>query len=224
MRELARPKVLPFKEQTPIFQDPEDSSAHFEMKACFINLLPHFHGHADEDPIKHVFQFEQLCEGFKPAKMTLDEFKVRAFGYSLKSNANTWHYQLPRGSVDTWEKLHQAFVDEYLSVRRINILRQEIACVKQRSDETLFQYFERFKGMESGCPYHDFSLHQLVTFLHNGLTFHDAATVDSACGGSILNIAPQRVMKIIKDLAERSRHARQSSSIRGVHESMLSTI
>ena len=38
-----------------------DAGVHFELKTGFINLLPKFHGLANEDPIMHLSEFHDIC-------------------------------------------------------------------------------------------------------------------------------------------------------------------
>jgi len=46
-----------------------NNSANFELKSCFIHLLPIFNGLAGEDSHNHLKEFHMVCVGMKPNKV-----------------------------------------------------------------------------------------------------------------------------------------------------------
>ena len=90
----------------------------FELKSGVINLLPKFHGLAGEDPIMHLSEFRGICICSKPENVIEEYIKMRAFGFTLKESARNWYYHLPAGTIDTWAKLHKAFLGISLTSSR----------------------------------------------------------------------------------------------------------
>src|ERR1044071_9873159 len=102
----------------------------FELKTGIINLLPKFHGLANEDPIMHLNEFHDICLCSKPSNVTEEQLKMRAFGLTLKDAARRWYYHLPAGTVDTWVKLYKAFLDKYYPSKKAVALKRAIANVE----------------------------------------------------------------------------------------------
>ena len=134
----------------------------FELKSGVINLLPKFHGLPGEDPIMHLGEFHDVCMGTKPSNVTEEQIKMRAFGFTLKDSARAWYYHLPSGTIDTWANLHKAFLNKYFPAKKANALKKAIENVEQADDETLYDYYERFKRLCTSCPYHGFDDQDLV--------------------------------------------------------------
>ena len=203
LRELTAPDLTqqPLAVRVPALGD----GVNFELKSGVINLLPKFHGLAGEDPIMHLSEFHDVCMGTKPSNVTEEQIKMRAFGFTLKDSARAWYYHLPSGTIDTWAKLHKAFLNKYFPAKKANALKKAITNVEQADDETLYDYTERFKRLRSSCPYHGFDDEDLVLYLYNGLLDHERRIIDAACGGSILNLTPATAMEKFQDIAESTR-------------------
>jgi len=98
----------------------------------------------------------------KPRAVTEDQIKLRAFSFSLKDSANDWFYYLAPGSIDTWAKMKQAFLEKYFPATKLNQLKKSISNIEQQAGETLYDYYERFKRLRSNCPYHGYSDQDLI--------------------------------------------------------------
>ena len=61
LRELAAPNM----ENQPLCIN-FNNNANFELKSCFIHLLPTFNGLAGEDPYTHLKEFQMVCVGMEP--------------------------------------------------------------------------------------------------------------------------------------------------------------
>ncbi|KAE9622427.1 hypothetical protein GP644_24155, partial [Parasedimentitalea maritima] len=118
----------------------------------------------------------------KPANVTEEQIKMRAFGFTLKDAADDWYYHLPSGSIDSWDNLHKAFLEKYFPAKKANSLKKAISNIEQEADETLYEYFERFARLRSSCPFHGYSTQDLVLYLYNGLLDNERRIVDAACG------------------------------------------
>ncbi len=134
-----------------------------------IQLLPVFNGKDSEDPIMHLGEFHNICMSMKPSNILEGDMKIRCFPHTLKGDANDWLYYLPKGEIDSWEKLHKAFLENYFPIRKIENMRQQIARIQQYDHEPLFTYEERFRRLCLACPFHGYAIHNLVEYLMNGM-------------------------------------------------------
>ena len=84
--------------------------------------------------------------------------KLQLFPFSLRDVAAAWFYSLLVGSVNTWEKLVEAYMSRFfppaLIVERIG----EIIIFKQGEEESLYNAWERFKRLLKRCPMHGIDL------------------------------------------------------------------
>ncbi|XP_023730543.2 uncharacterized protein LOC111878271 [Lactuca sativa] len=129
----------------------------------------------------------------KPHEVTEDQIKLRAFPFSLQDSAKEWLYDLPPGSVTTWNELARMFLDKYFPEMRASALRREII------EYQLLQYF---------CE---------------GMLSWDRRLLNASSGGSIDDKTPTEIRVLIKNMAEESKHTVQeeewySDAPRGVKE------
>ena len=113
LRELAAPDV---SFQTMCIQYPDEQC---ELKSGLIHLLPKFHGLAGEDPHKHLKEFHTVCTTMRPAGVTDEHIKLKAFPFSLQDAAKDWLYYLPAGSVTNWEGLKRVFLEKLFPASRV---------------------------------------------------------------------------------------------------------
>ncbi|KAH9624677.1 hypothetical protein KSS87_014242, partial [Heliosperma pusillum] len=116
-----------------------------------------------------------------------DQIKLRAFPFSLVDAAKDWLYYLPAGSITTWALLETAFLEKYLPASRIGAIRKDICGIKQRSDESLYEYRERFNRLCASCPQHQISNELLIQYFYDGLSLKDKSIIDAASGGVLMN-------------------------------------
>lgn len=57
-------------------------------------MLPSFLGFAGEDPNKHMKEFHMACSSIKPARISEEQIKLRAFPFSLADTVKDWLYYL----------------------------------------------------------------------------------------------------------------------------------
>ena len=82
---------------------------HFELKSSTIQMLPIFHGVDNENPYKHLDEFEEMCSTMKMAQFSDEALRLKLFPFSLKDHAKHWLNTLPIGTVTTWERMKVKF-------------------------------------------------------------------------------------------------------------------
>ena len=124
----------------------------FELKTGIVHLLPKFEGLSSEDPINHLEAFEEICVALKASDVSDDDMKLRAFSFSLKDKAKDWYYSLAAASITSWTALKKKFLDKYFPPTKSNMLKKQISNIEQGSDESLYEYFERYTKLLKSCP------------------------------------------------------------------------
>ncbi|CAN6583732.1 unnamed protein product [Malus baccata var. baccata] len=112
LRELATPNT----DQQPLCITYPNAEGGFELKFGMIHYLPKFHGFLTEDANKHLMEFHMVCLGMRPANVDAEQVKLRAFPFTLEAKANEWLYNLPSGSMNTW---NQYFYEGLCSTDRV---------------------------------------------------------------------------------------------------------
>ena len=140
LRQLTTPNLT--QQPLAVTMPPVGEGMNFELKPGLIHLLPAFHALSGEDPIKHLGKFHTVCMSMKPTNVTEEQIKMRAFGFTLKDTANDWYYYLPTGSINSWTKLHKAFLEKYFPTAKANSLKKAISNIEQEVEETLYEYHE----------------------------------------------------------------------------------
>ncbi|KAL0451374.1 UNVERIFIED_CONTAM: hypothetical protein Slati_1115500 [Sesamum latifolium] len=184
------------------FPDAEDD---FELKSGLINLFSSFHGLLGEDPHKHLKEFHVVCAGMRPHGIIDEQLYLRAFPFSLKDRAKDWLYYLPLGSIETWADMKQQFLQRFFPASRATHPRKEIYGIRQSNDESLYEYWERFKVLVAIYPHHQFTESLLIQYFYEGLLGMDRRMVDAASGGSLIDKTLEEAQHIISTMAENYR-------------------
>ncbi|XP_074298219.1 uncharacterized protein LOC141629046 [Silene latifolia] len=189
IKELTAPDLT--QQPLCITYAPLGENGTFELKSGLIHLLPTFNGLSREDPNKHLSDFHIVCSSMKPATVTDEQLKLRAFPFSLKDSARDWLYYLPPASIDTWVKMKKAFLEKYFPASRASQLKKKISNTKQKD--------------------------YLVMYFCGGLCMEDARIVFAACGKNIVNKSPPEAWTIIGELAKSSRDFSKKYTKRGLN-------
>ncbi|XP_074266871.1 uncharacterized protein LOC141590162 [Silene latifolia] len=147
-----------------------------------------------------------MCEGAIPNGVTEDQFKLRAFPFSLMDAAKDWLFYLTPGSISTWKELKAIFLEKFYPDSRHNRAKKAITTIEQDGGETMYEYWERFKRLVAQCPYHGLSGDDLLVNFYEGLGQEDQRMVNSATGGGLENYSITDAKKIIERLVSTTRN------------------
>ncbi|XP_074314003.1 uncharacterized protein LOC141649208 [Silene latifolia] len=147
-----------------------------------------------------------MCEGAIPNGATEDQFKLRAFPFSLQDAAKYWLFYLQPGTIRTWKDMKAAFLEKYYPDSRHNHEKKAITSPEQDPSESLYKYWERFKKLVAQCPYHGLSGDDLLVNFCDGLTQQYQIMVNAATGGGVDNYSVAEAIEIIERLAARTRN------------------
>ena len=99
-----------------------------------------------------------------------DFMKVRNFPLSLTSTAFAWFTLLPSCSIGSWAKLEEKFHTHFYSGAHATRLSHH-ASVRQGRDESVHDFFKRFREIKNRCFHLNISERDLADFMLCWFTF-----------------------------------------------------
>ena len=97
-----------------------------------------------------------------------DALRVRLFCLSLTGTTFSWFSWLGPGSILNWNQLECKFHDHFFSGEtKVRLL--DLTSVKQNRDESVLDYFQRFKALKNRCFNSSLSEKDLADLAFNGL-------------------------------------------------------
>ena len=156
-----------------------------DIKTNVLGILPTFSGRRNECPYEFLNEFSKLCSIQKrPNDATEEDYRLRAIPFALKGEANTWLLRLPPDSINTWKDFKLEFLDYFFPSNKTNALKKEIQECKQEYDESLSQYWSRFKGLLDACPNHRMMEAETYYLFYEGAKPESKDLMNTASGGN----------------------------------------
>ena len=59
----------------------------------------------------------------KPNGILEEQVKLRAFPFSLKDSTKDWLYDLPSGTINTWNEMKRIFLEKYFPASNATLIR-----------------------------------------------------------------------------------------------------
>ena len=163
-----------------------NATRNLDIKNHLFHQIPKFYGMANEDVMTYLRDVNAFIRHItKPADVTDDDLRMKVMAMGLGDKAKTWLGTLPPGSLDTWKKLYAKFLERYFPHSKTQALRSQISNFKQLYDESLFEAWERYRGLLAQCPHHGFEKYDWLLIFFNGLDRIDQNLVNSSIGGNI---------------------------------------
>ncbi|XP_057779911.1 uncharacterized protein LOC130998513 [Salvia miltiorrhiza] len=113
-------------------------TGNWELKHTLIQILPKYSDMPGEDSQRHLQDFEMACGTVRTASQALGEYiRLLTFPFSLLEGVREWLYDLPEGSIRTWQELQSKFLEKYFPAARIQNLRTRISNIKMGKFQAL---------------------------------------------------------------------------------------
>ncbi|CAM8944832.1 unnamed protein product [Rhodiola kirilowii] len=192
-----------------IYEDPglEDIA----INSGVVHNLPKFLGSQGESATTHLQRFHGICQNLKPTRVDVEDFKLKAFYFSLVDGANDWFLSLPSGSIHTWSQMQAKFLEKYYPAGRAMQVRRQLQEIKQGLNESMYDYVEKFNRLERSCFNLGLSEKILVEYLLEGLRPLDKRLLDASAGGSIMHLPLSGIRKLMEDMAKNARYQEETS-------------
>ncbi|XP_057723998.1 uncharacterized protein LOC130939955 [Arachis stenosperma] len=185
----------------------------FKLKSSLINLLPKYHRLPGQDPIRHLKDFQVACSTTRRHGADEVAIMVFAFPFSLEAQAKTWFYTLPDEIATNWNFLRREFLNKFFPPEKTDYIRKEISGIMQRDQESLYEYWSRFKRLLESCPHHGMNTHLLISYFTGGLCVEDRRLLTASSSGSLSkNKMEGEAWSLIEDVAEATQHTRVRSN------------
>ncbi|KAI5329465.1 hypothetical protein L3X38_028862 [Prunus dulcis] len=98
------------------------------------------------NPKQHVAHFIEMCN----IAGTNDDYLLKQFVRSLRGTAFNWYIDLEPESIDSWEQMEREFLNRFYSTRR-SVSMLELTSTKQRKDEPVVDYINRWRSLSLDC-------------------------------------------------------------------------
>ncbi|CAM8975814.1 unnamed protein product [Rhodiola kirilowii] len=207
MGELSVPN---FKDQSWCIYEGPDLAA-ITVSTSVVHHLPKFSGTKGESATSHLTRYHGICLNLKPYGVDVDDFKLKAFYFSLTDAATDWFLSLPSGSIHTWEQMQRQFVRKYYPAGRAMQVRRQLQELKQGPNENMYEYVEKFNALEKSCCNLELPEKLIVEYMLDGLRRLDRKLLEASAGGNLMNLTPSRVRQKIQEVAESERFQDEST-------------
>ena len=140
-----------------------------------------------------------------PDNATLDDFKLTAFPLTLEDKSREWLFNLPHGSIHTWEELLKTFNSKFYPTSRISSQRSDILWIHQGENET-FHDFGSFNNLCTSCPQYNIPEKLLLKQFYEGMNEKDRRMIDASSGGDIFNKTPHEIRLLFGTISQNQRN------------------
>ena len=186
-----------------------------ELKHHIIQLIQNncqFHGLAKEDANTHLRNFLKLADTFTQRGIPQTTIYLHLFPFSLTYHAQTWFDSLKPQSITSWNDLATKFLQKYFPASKLTQTRNDIINFRQEVGESLYDAWERFKGLLQKCPNHNLDDTHVIQTFYNGLTMVHRPTLDAAAHGNLMDFTASEAWDLIEKLTEQHHDWRSSNS------------
>eukprot|EP00257_Ricinus_communis_P015627 XP_015573586.1 uncharacterized protein LOC107261128 [Ricinus communis] len=155
------------------------TATHFGLKPQFIQFISNdsFSGRVNDCPVNHIDSFLE------------------------KDRAKEWLKDEGISTFDSWNKLVKAFLAKFFGQEKTVRLRTELSTLRQLDDESLYEYWRRFKRLQRKCPHHGIQEWLLIQTFYNGLTHEYRIYIDAASGGNFIEKVPTEAKALLEKMA-----------------------
>ncbi|CAM8921174.1 unnamed protein product [Rhodiola kirilowii] len=192
-----------------IYEGPE--LEYITINASVAHSLPKFSGAHGESATTHLQRLHGICQNLKPNQVSINDFKLKAFYFSLIDAANVWFLSLPSGSIRTWAQMQGKFLDKYYPAGRAMQVRRQLQDIKQGPNETMYDYLEKFNHLERSCCTLGLPEKLIIEYLIDGLRPLDKMLLDASAGGSMMNLSLSGVRNLIANVAENAQFREETT-------------
>ncbi|XP_050895936.1 uncharacterized protein LOC127102633 [Lathyrus oleraceus] len=126
----------------------------------------------------------------------------------------------------TWNDLKRVFLERYFPASRAASIRKDIYGIRQ-GNESLAEYWERFKQLVSSCPQHQIIEQLLIQYFYEGLLPMDRNILDAASDGALVDKTPVPAKALIENMSLNSQQFTTKNNfmvqIKGVNDIQVSS-
>ncbi|CAM8999330.1 unnamed protein product [Rhodiola kirilowii] len=195
------PRVSGFKSAiTP----PGIANNTWELKTGLIQMVQNnqFSGRMNEDPHQHLKRFIQMCNTVKTNGVPPESYYLRLFSFSLSDKASRWLDSHAEGTFTTWDKLAEAFLQQYFPPSKTAHFRNTIISFRSLDGETLYEAWERYKELMRMCPHHNLELWQIMDTFYQGIDQGMRILINQTASGGLTGVPLDKTYVIVEKVAQ----------------------
>ena len=101
----------------------------FELKPQLVSLIQQnckFYGLPMEDPHQFLAEFLQVCDTVKTNGVDPEVYRLLLFPFAVRDRARIWLDSQPKESLNSWEKLVNAFLAKFFPPQKMSKLSVEV--------------------------------------------------------------------------------------------------
>ncbi|GKC87779.1 reverse transcriptase domain-containing protein [Tanacetum coccineum] len=159
-----------------------------------------------DDANRHIDKYLEITQHMKQNGISDDTLRLSLSPYSLTHHAITWYDRLPRNSIHSFDDMMRKFLSKYFPPTMVTKLRNEITKFEQKSHESLFEAWERYKLSIDRCPNYNMLLVTQIDTFYNGLTLSHRDTINAAAGGTFMQKTPKECYELIENMTAHHNH------------------
>ncbi|CAM8934741.1 unnamed protein product [Rhodiola kirilowii] len=150
-----------------------------EIKTAVVHYLPKFLGRQGESATRHLQDFHRICQILRPYGATVENFKLKAFHFSLTGMARSWFLSLPSGSIRTWDRMQKKFLAKYYPATKVMQVHRQLQDLRRGHNESMYDYLEKFNALEQSCCKLGLPEKLVIEYLLDGLRPLDRMLLDA---------------------------------------------
>ncbi|CAM8969233.1 unnamed protein product [Rhodiola kirilowii] len=176
----------------------------WELKTGLIQMVQNsqFSGRMNEDPHQHLKRFIQMCNTVKTNGVPPESYYLKLFPFSLSDMDSRWLDNHAEGTFTTWDKLAEAFLQQYFPPSKIAHFRNKIISFRSMDGETLYDAWERYKELMRMCPHHNLELWQIMDTFYQGIDQGMRTLINQTTGGGLTGIPLDETYAIVEKAAQ----------------------
>ncbi|CAM8999019.1 unnamed protein product [Rhodiola kirilowii] len=156
----------------------------------------------NEDPHQHLKRFIQMCNTVKTNGVPPESYYLRLFPFSLSDKASRWLDSHAEGTFTTWDKLAEAFLQQYFPPSKTAHFRNKIISFRSIDGETLYDAWERYKELMRMCPHHNLELWQIMDTFYQGIDQRMRTLINQTAGGGLTGVPLDETYAIVEKAAQ----------------------
>ncbi|CAM8940724.1 unnamed protein product [Rhodiola kirilowii] len=181
------------------------------INTAVVHHLPKFSGTQGESATMHFQHFHGICQNLRPYGVEVEDFKLKAFYFSLIDAARDWFLSFPSGSIRTWGQMQKKFLDKYYPAGRAMQVRRQLQEIKQGANESMYEYLEKFNRLERSCCNLGLPEKLILEYLLDGFRPLDKMLLDASTGGTMMSLPLSGIRAPVTKVAENARFREETT-------------
>ncbi|CAM8982724.1 unnamed protein product [Rhodiola kirilowii] len=176
----------------------------WELKIGLIQMVQNnqFSGRMNEDPHQHLKHFIQMSNTVKTNGVPPESNYLGLFPFSLSDKASRWLDSRAEGTFTTWDKLAEAFLQQFFPPSKTAHFRNKIISFRSIDGKTLYDTWERYKELMWTCPHHNLELWQIMDTFYQGIDQGMRTLINQTAGGGLTGVPLDETYDIVEKAAQ----------------------